>query len=162
MASTMTQKYLCLLFGGNEYVISTGLKVGLSFLLSALKKIPDAAVRLPCDKPTLEYYATLMNNREPNLPEQTFAFMDGLNVPVHTIGDPLVSELYFNGWLQGYFCSNVFLWAPDGSILMACLNFPGLSYLWTEHFIYYYNLFSENFNLLKSIELFYILFRLLS
>lgn len=125
MASTMSQKYMCFIFGGNECMISRALKNGLLCLRSALSRMPAAKVRFPSKPEELNRYSRLLLDREPRLPPGAVGLMDGLNLPVQTKGNLVEAEVYFNGWLQGYFVSNVFLWSPEGKIIFSCVNYPG-------------------------------------
>ena len=139
MASTMSQKYLCFLFGGNESMISRALKEGLLRLRDALGKMPAARICIPSKPEELNRYSRLLLEREPRLPPGAVGLMDGLNLPVKTKGDLAEAELYFNGWLQGYFVSNVFLWSPEGKIVFSCINYPGdHSRNWCYYIYYYY------------------------
>jgi hypothetical protein len=50
---------------------------------------------------------------------------DGLKILLQKAGDPQMQNAYFNGWKSGHYITNVFMFAPDGTIIMSMLNCPG-------------------------------------
>ena len=54
-----------------------------------------------------------------------FAFVDGLNLPVNVHQDEKIQNAYYNGWTCSHYVSNIFCFAPDGSILFCNLKGPG-------------------------------------
>ena len=51
--------------------------------------------------------------------------MDGCHLPVARAEDLNVENAYYNGWCSSHFTSNVFVFAPDGTIIHATINAPG-------------------------------------
>ena len=50
---------------------------------------------------------------------------DGLKIAIQRAGDDIAQNRCHNGWTHGHCMSNVFVFAPDGTIVMAVLNCPG-------------------------------------
>lgn len=65
-----------------------------------------------------------MGRRFPTL-SNVIGFIDGCNCFVHAPSAPDEQNEYFNGWLQDTFVSGVFLFATDGTVIWANINFPG-------------------------------------
>ncbi|EFP88159.2 uncharacterized protein PGTG_12606 [Puccinia graminis f. sp. tritici CRL 75-36-700-3] len=55
-----------------------------------------------------------------------FGFLNGLNLPVLVSDDEDVQNAYYNGWTCSHYCSCILAFAPDGTIMPAILNAPGL------------------------------------
>ena len=54
-----------------------------------------------------------------------FGFVDGYHFPVTRAEDLNVENAYYNGWCSSHFTSNVFLLAPEGTIIHATINALG-------------------------------------
>jgi hypothetical protein len=125
------QRTLNLIFGSSPAIVSRGYRTGLAALVLTLQSIPDAAVRWP----TLaeqKRFGEMIHEREPDLPynvdNDTFCFgmADGVNMPVQRSSCDVTAEPWYNGWVHGYFVSNVFLFTPDGCIAWAMARFAHL------------------------------------
>ena len=55
----------------------------------------------------------------------SWGVVDGLNLRMEEPYEPDVQNAYFNSWLQGCFCSSVFLFRADGPIAWYRVNCPG-------------------------------------
>lgn len=125
-ATLAEQKVACMIFGVTPSTLSNYLSLGLITLHSVLQHLPEAAVTWPSGARQQEY-ASMIRRRYTHLTPSfnPFAFLDGLNLPVKESGDPLVQNATYNGWLAGCYVSNIFVYAPDGTIIWARVNMPG-------------------------------------
>ena len=125
LRSQSEQHLLSQVFGGTPSVISTYLSFGLNILHhNVLPNISDCRIAWP-NKEKLKEYANLVHAYEPNLPYGAVGFVDGLNLLIFNPLDPDTQNAYYNGWLADTYCSNIFVFAPDGRIIYQVLNAPG-------------------------------------
>jgi hypothetical protein len=110
--------------GVRPTTINRYLNIGLLSLNRALRGIHDARVEWPGPQQQLEF-AELIANKHPGLPFRPMAFLDGLNLAVYESGDFFEQNSHYNAWLAGTYISNIFVYAPDGTIIYARLNHPG-------------------------------------
>ncbi|KAG8718355.1 hypothetical protein FRC09_012793 [Ceratobasidium sp. 395] len=104
-------------------VLHRYLQFGLDTLLQTLRRMADARITWPSER-RMTYYSRLIRTRHP-LIDGAFGFMDGLSLPVTVSADPQVEKATYNGWLHTHKVSNIFVFAPDGTIIAATLNAPG-------------------------------------
>ena len=61
----------------------------------------------------------------PTFPNESIAFAaDGMKTPLQSSRDFTLQECFYNGWKHGHFTSHVFVFAPDGTILIIPINVP--------------------------------------
>ena len=71
-------------------------------------------------------YSELIRKRKPTL-HHCFGFVDGVCLQVMEPNDQEQQNAYFNGWKNCCNISNVICFAPDGCIIWARYNCPGMS-----------------------------------
>ena len=120
-----SQKQLQGNFGFSQTAVSRGLRIAMKVLPRALLTFEGARVIWPTQEKMAEY-AALIEQRHSDLKgTKTFAFVDGLNVPIKEPSDACEQNAYYNGWLAGTYCSSVLVFGPDGRILWVYGNSPG-------------------------------------
>jgi len=55
---------------------------------------------------------------------EAFSVGDGLKLIFEAAGDAIIQNMYYNGWLHCHCMTNLFLFAPDGTIIACILNVP--------------------------------------
>ncbi|KAG9088685.1 hypothetical protein FRC07_012487 [Ceratobasidium sp. 392] len=123
LRSAMSETALAEIFALVPSVLDRYLRFGLRILLSVLRNMGDARITWPSHL-RMNYYSTIIHSRHP-LVEGAFGFMDGLSLPVSVSADPELEKATYNGWLHTHKISNIFVFAPDGTIIAATLNAPG-------------------------------------
>jgi hypothetical protein len=121
--STMADYTLQQIFGLTPAVCSRYRNFGLKILLQTLCEIPEGSLAWPKRK-AFERFAKLIRARHPLL-THGFGFLDGLHLPVARSQSLDVENAYYNGWCSSHFTSNLFAFAPDGTIIHATVNAPG-------------------------------------
>jgi hypothetical protein len=114
---------IMLVFGLCPSTLSRYLKRGRRALLTAFKKHPAARIAWPTAE-EMQQYSHLISLRQPDL-HGVFGFVDGLNLAMFEPPYGALQNAYYNGWLSGCFCSSLFCFAPDGTIIWCTINFPG-------------------------------------
>ena len=51
--------------------------------------------------------------------------MDGLALLLEQAGDPDEQNMFYNGWKHDHYVTNIFVFAPDGTVRAMVLNCPG-------------------------------------
>ena len=131
--TTCTQeKIFCQLFGAAPTTTNKYLHIALRALRRAMLRMRDAHVVWPDDVKLLEYSKMIVDKqlwcRRDMLP---FAFIDGLNLSVMESGDFFEQNQDYSGWLSETVCSNLLVYAPDGTVIHATINAPGTSIIHT-------------------------------
>jgi hypothetical protein len=72
----------------------------------------------------MEILAAKIQHSQPHL-KGCFGFVDGLNIAIQNPRDEVAQNAYYNSWLDGTFCSNVFVFDPTGCIIWYRINSPG-------------------------------------
>jgi hypothetical protein len=111
------------LFGLTMSPLQTWLRFGRRILYYLLKKHPLARVKMPA-KEKVHEYMSVIGSKYPHL-KKVYCVADGLKIAIEAAGDGIVQEMFYNGWTQGHFITNVFVFAPDGTIISCILNCPG-------------------------------------
>jgi len=127
--STTVTRDLALIFGCPPNTVLRYIHFWLRHLSVQLPNIPEAAVMWPSPS-RIHFYASLIDKNYPNIGDDfggkfSFAFMDGCNFPIQNHGDLNLQNNYYNGAYAGAKVGNLFIWAPDGTIIYAKLNCPG-------------------------------------
>ena len=123
LSSTCDIASLCLIFGVLENVVYKSLERALNVLEETLANLRDARVTWPTHA-KMRRLADLVEARHP-LMKGMFAFVDGLNLRIFNPGEPDKQNAHYNGWLKDVFCSCLFAFASDGTIIHATYNAPG-------------------------------------
>ena len=58
--------------------------------------------------------------------------VDGLKLLIHTSGDKVTDNAYYNGWTCDHYVSSLFMFVPDCTICFCVLNCPGS---WHDSFV---------------------------
>ncbi|KAG7336804.1 DDE superfamily endonuclease [Nitzschia inconspicua] len=111
---------LCLIFGLTMTPMQKWLQFAKRCLFKALK---DYAPKMPTEEKTKQYMDAI-SKRYPCIPHVAFA-SDGLKLPIEPPANDRKQNAFYNGWKHSHFISNVFVFAPDGSIPCAVINAPG-------------------------------------
>ncbi|RPA77984.1 hypothetical protein BJ508DRAFT_203240 [Ascobolus immersus RN42] len=122
--STMRDVDLHLIFGIPPAVCSRYRRFALTLLLTCLKRLPEAAIRWP-NQEEMRHYSDLIVRRHGSELTGAFGMVDGCHLPVACSGSLEVQNAYYNGWCSSHYTSNLFVFAPDGTIIFATINAPG-------------------------------------
>jgi hypothetical protein len=121
---TMSQEYLLAVhFGLTHPRYNIWGRYGRRLLLECLTYCPLALPTFPSHT-KIEEYKKAINDKYPAL-DNLYCVMDGLKLYVQCSGDPVVQERYYNGWTSGHYVNSLFVFAPDGTIIMCVVNCPG-------------------------------------
>ena len=110
-------------FGFTPSATNRYLNAGREVLLQTLRHMPDATIKWP-RRHEMERHARRISRAQPHL-TGCFGFVDGLNIAIENPADPIEQNAYYNGWLSGCYCSNIFVFDSEGCIIWCCLNNPG-------------------------------------
>jgi len=99
------------------------LRFGKRILLSVLSAREDCQIKLP-SADMVYCYRDAICNRYPALSNAALVG-DGLKILLQKAGDPQTQEAFYNGWKSGHYITNLFVFAPDGTIVMSMINCPG-------------------------------------
>ena len=99
------------------------LRFGKRILLVVLSGREDSQIKLPnADKVNCNREA--IKHRYPAL-TNVASVGDGLKILLQKAGDQQTQEAFYNGWKSGHYITNLFVFAPDGTIIMSMINCPG-------------------------------------
>jgi hypothetical protein len=121
--STMAGYTLQPVFGITPAVFSRYLNWGLIALQHTLRSLHEVRVKWPTPQKYDELSAII--HRCHPLLHTAIGFLDGCHLPVAASSDVDIQNAYYNGWCAAHFTSNLFVFAPDGSIIYCSLNNPG-------------------------------------
>jgi len=121
LSSTMSETSLQEIFALIPSTVSRYLDFGIAILLCVLRSLPEAAIAWPKAEKFAELNALIVR-RHPLL-TGAFASIDGLNLPVQTLGNEDIENSTYNGWLRAHFVSSVLVFSPEGK-----LPLPSFSY----------------------------------
>ncbi|KAG8728805.1 hypothetical protein FRC11_010158 [Ceratobasidium sp. 423] len=126
LCSTMDECGLQVIFAIIPSTVSRYVNFAMGIMLEILRKIPEGRIEWP-DENLMEKYSDVITNKHRNAEylDGAFGFMDGLNLLVETSTNPQLQQPYFNGWLHAHVVGNVLVFAPDGTVIAACINTPG-------------------------------------
>ena len=54
-----------------------------------------------------------------------YCMVDGLKLYLQQAGDSIIQSHFYNGWKHDQYVTNIFAFAPNGSIITCTLNAPG-------------------------------------
>ncbi len=69
-------------------------------------------------------YAALITLLQPAL-HSVFGFVDSLNLAMFELQHRALQNTCYNGWLLSCFCSSLFCFTPDSTIIWCTLNYQG-------------------------------------
>ena len=97
----------------------------LRVLLLILRKEPAARIQTPPPE-YFELFVNLIAARYSNLGRKRVAVaIDGVKFDVCKPGTNEKQSVFYNGWTHGHYISNVFVFAPNGTIVAMVINAPG-------------------------------------
>lgn len=96
---------------------------GLHVLSVVLASMEESQVRWPSEE-EISQWAEMVQRTQPAL-KGCWGFVDGLNIAIQEPSDPLLQNAYYNGWLGGCYCSQLFVFNPLSEIVWAHINAPG-------------------------------------
>jgi hypothetical protein len=99
------------------------LRFGKRTLLHILAQREDAQIKLPAEA-KLQQYVDCIGNKYPRLTNVAYVG-DGLKILLQKAGDNGKQNAFYSGWKTDHFITNLFVFAPDGTIIMCMLNCPG-------------------------------------
>jgi hypothetical protein len=123
LGSTMGMKHLCMIFGITPSTCSEVIDKMLHLVVRKLKRHPMAAVKFP-DAEKMEYFARLINQREPEV-DDVIGFMDGLSLVSECTSEVFEQNAMYNGYHSETMVNNIIAYGPDGKVFLAAINFPG-------------------------------------
>jgi hypothetical protein len=119
------------LFNCPHSTCSRNIRKTLYRLESRLPHIEEAKIRWPTvdecysnARLILEHMRRKGNTGE-YVPGYPIGFMDGCNLPVRRHRDHRIADKYYATWKRHHTVSNLFVWAPDGTIIHSTYNAPG-------------------------------------
>eukprot|EP00563_Minutocellus_polymorphus_P004199 CAMPEP_0181033814 /NCGR_PEP_ID=MMETSP1070-20121207/7455_1 /TAXON_ID=265543 /ORGANISM="Minutocellus polymorphus, Strain NH13" /LENGTH=444 /DNA_ID=CAMNT_0023111261 /DNA_START=127 /DNA_END=1457 /DNA_ORIENTATION=+ len=117
--------HLAIVFGTTGTPTSFWIRFGRRILVSVLRKLPEGAICLPTEAELEEYVAAIAARHRHLGTERVWGAMDGLKLLLQRSGDYLTQNMYYNGWTCDHYVTNLFLFAPDGTIALRVTNCPG-------------------------------------
>jgi hypothetical protein len=120
----MAQEYmLAVHFGMTHGRYNMWCRFGRRVLVKALEKDPLAAPTFPSVAKRQEYNDAI-TAKYPSL-KDIYCMMDGLKIRIQRPGDACTQERYYNGWKSSHFINCLFVFAPDGTIIVAVVDCVG-------------------------------------
>lgn len=125
LCSTLRLKFLSYVFGIPPTTVSDVLNRTIRALTRALNVTNECAIQWP-DIHKMDKYNKMISARSARVGAMgVFAFMDGVRLPVQEPHDKATQNEYYNGWVKSCNVVNLFVGAPDGTIIAAYVNMPG-------------------------------------
>ena len=84
---------------------------------------PEAQICMPKEAEAVEFVHAIQS-KHPALVNVAYVG-DGLKILLEKSSDHRKQSMYYNGWKQDHFITNLFIFAPNGKIIAAMLNCPG-------------------------------------
>ena len=114
---------LAVAFGLTGTRVSVYLRFGMRILVTILKADPKSEVRMP-DAAEIAMFKEAIVAKH-SLLVDCYCMVDGLKLYLQQSGDSVIQSLFYNGWKHDHFVTNIFAFAPNGSIIACTLNAPG-------------------------------------
>jgi hypothetical protein len=130
--SVTNYHHIAMIFGCPPSTCHRQVSRTILLLSSALPSIPDAAIIWP-DLATIRVYHNVIaaavrrrRGRVDLIDGAVFGFLDGCNLPIERHVDLAMQHKFYNPYKQGEVVGNLFVWGPDGCIIHAYYNAPGV------------------------------------
>ena len=123
LGSSMSLSQLCMIFGIVPSSASRFINRMLKKVPVKLRKNRFAQIKFP-DETEKQKFALQIANRYPRI-QNCIGFMDGLSIHVQCSDDPELQNACYNGYHADTMCNNVFLFGPNGKVLLCAINYPG-------------------------------------
>jgi hypothetical protein len=114
---------LSMLFGMTGTPIGVWLRFGRRILNRVLSRHPDGMVKLP-DEETIETWKDAVAEKYEAL-DGVYCAVDGLKLCLEQSDCDEIQNQFYNGWTHDHYVSNLFAFAPDGTITACVLDCPG-------------------------------------
>ena len=114
---------LSMVFGMTSTPLSLYIRFGRRILSAVLNRETDAAIRVPTDE-AIQQMMDAFGPRHPDL-GNVWCTVDGLKLTIQKAPVKSVENRFFNSWTHGHYVGNVFVFCPDGTIPICCMNVPG-------------------------------------
>ena len=114
---------LAVAFGLTGTRVSVYLRLGMRILVTILKADPKSEVRMP-DAAEIAMFKEAIAAKH-SLLVDCYCMVDGLKLYLQQSGDSIIQSRFYNGWKHNHFVTNIFAFAPNGSIIACTLNAPG-------------------------------------
>ena len=114
---------LAVAFGLTGTCVSVYLRLGMRILVTILKADPKSEVRMP-DAAEIAMFKEAIVAKH-SLLVDCYCMVDGLKVYLQQSGDSVIQSRFYNGWKHDHFVTNIFAFAPNGSIIACTLNALG-------------------------------------
>ena len=98
------------------------LTFGMRILVAMLKADPKSEVRMP-DAVEIALFKEAITAKH-SLLVDCYCMVDGLKLYLQQAGDGIIQSHFYNGWKHGHYVTNIFAFAPNGSIIACTLNAP--------------------------------------
>ena len=121
--TTVPDFMLSCLFGITGTAVSIYVRFARSIVIHLLSDHPLAKIALPTNEKVAEY-KQVISAKYPLL-ENVYCVCDVLKISIQAAGQQHVQRRFYNGWQKDHCISNIFVFAPDGTIIAAALNCPG-------------------------------------
>ena len=114
---------LAVAFGLTGTRVSVYLRFGMRILVMILKADPKSEVRM-ADVAEIALFKEAITAKH-SLLVDCYCMVDGLKLYLQQAGDSVIQSRFYNGWKHNHFVTNLFAFAPNGSIIACTLNAPG-------------------------------------
>ena len=114
---------LAVAFGLTGTRVSVYLRFGMRILVTILKADPKSEVRMP-DAAEIAMFKDASVAKH-SLLVDCYCMVDGLKLYLQQSGDSVIQSRFYNGWKHEHIVTNIFAFAPNGSIIACTLNAPG-------------------------------------
>ena len=114
---------LAVAFGLTGTRVLVYLRLGMRILVTILKADPKSEVRMP-DAAEIAMFKEAIVAKH-SLLVDCYCMVDGLKLYLQQSGDSVIQSRFYNGWKHDHFVTNIFAFAPNGSIIACTLNAPG-------------------------------------
>jgi hypothetical protein len=121
--TTVPNFMLSVLFGLSGTAVSLYIRFARLIVIHLLQNHPLAKITLPTNEEVAEYKLAIAAKYP--LLKNVYCVADGLKISIQAAGQQHVQRRFYNGWQKDHCISNVFVFAPDGTIIAAALNMPG-------------------------------------
>ena len=114
---------LAVVFGLTGTRVLVYLRFGMLILVAILKADPKSEVHMP-DAAEIALFKEAITAKH-SLLVSCYCMVEGLKLYLQQAGDSIIQSCFYNGWKHDHFVTNIFAFAPNGSIIACTLNASG-------------------------------------
>ena len=114
---------LAVAFGLTGTRVSVYLQFGMQIMVAILKADLKSEVHMP-DAAKIALFNEAITVKH-SLLVDCYCMVDGLKLYLQQAGDSVIQSHFYNGWNHDHYVTNIFGFAPNGSIISCTLNAPG-------------------------------------